>query len=122
MGGAIALKLNRMVQYRPPVHETFAALSDPRRLGILERLRRGDATIGQLAEQAGITLTGTKKHVAVLESVGLVSTRKVGRTRVCSLGPRRLDEEAAWIAAYQRDLEERLDHLGALLDSLKEEP
>ena len=110
-----------MVQYRPQVHETFAALSDPTRIAFLERLGRGDATIGQLADQAGMTLTGTKKHVAVLESVGLVSTRKVGRTRVCSLGPRRLDEEAAWIAAYQRVLEERLDHLEMLLERLKEE-
>lgn len=110
-----------MVQYQPPVHETFAALADPTRIGFLERLGQGDATIGQLAAQAGISLTGTKKHVAVLESAGLVTTRKEGRARVCTIGPRRLEREAAWIANYQRVLEERLDHLGKLLERLKAE-
>ena len=79
-------KLNQMVQYQPPVHETFAALADPTRIGFIERLGRADATISQLAAQADITLAGAKKHVQVLESVGLVSTRKEGRTRVCTLG------------------------------------
>lgn len=112
--------LNQMVQYQPPVHETFSALADPTRLGILETLRRDDASISELAEQAQISLTGTRKHVQVLESVGLVSTRKVGRTRMCTLGTRRLEREAAWIADYQRTLEERFDHLEDLLARLKE--
>ena len=110
-----------MVQYPAPVHETFAALADPTRIGFLERLRRGEATISQLAEQAGITLTGAKKHGTVLESAGLVTTRKEGRSRVCALGPNRLEEEAAWIADYRRVLEERFDHLGKLLDRITEE-
>lgn len=103
------------------MHQTFSALSDPTRLGFIERLRREDASISELAEQADITLTGTKKHVKVLESVGLVSTRKEGRTRICTLGPLRLEREAEWIENYRRTLEERLDHLGILLDRLKEE-
>lgn len=118
-----------MVQYRPsspnsgpPLHETFSALADQTRIGFLERLRRADATITDLAVQAEITLTGARKHVRVLESAGLISTRKEGRTRICSLGPRRLEHEAAWIADYQRTIEERLDHLGVLLDRLKERP
>jgi len=90
-------------------------------MGFLESLTRRDASITELARQAGISLTGTKKHVKVLESAGLVSTRKEGRTRVCRLGPRRLEREAAWIANYKRTIEERLDHLGELLDRLKEE-
>ncbi|HZW99602.1 MAG TPA: metalloregulator ArsR/SmtB family transcription factor [Trueperaceae bacterium] len=116
-----------MVQYPTepdltrPLHQTFAALSDPTRMGFLESLTRRDASITELARQAGISLTGTKKHVKVLESAGLVSTRKEGRTRVCRLGPRRLEREAAWIANYKRTIEERLDHLGELLDRLKEE-
>lgn len=119
-------KVNHMVQYQgtgpgAPLHETFAALADSTRIGFLERLTRRDASITELARQAGISLTGTKKHVQVLESVGLVSTRKEGRTRLCTLGPRRLEQEAAWIAGYQRTLEERLDHLGELLERLKEE-
>src|SRR5690606_34920283 len=91
--------LNHMVQYAntaqpgpPPMHETFAALADPTRLKFLERLRRSDASITQLAQQADISLTGTKKHVGVLESAGLVSTRKEGRTRICTLGRRGLEQ------------------------------
>lgn len=115
--------LNQMVQYqtRTPIHETFAALADPTRIAFLERLERADATITQLAERAGISLPGARKHVRVLEGVGLVRTRKQGRARVCTLGPRRLEREAAWLEGYRRTLEERFDHLGKLLDRLKEE-
>lgn len=115
--------LNQMVQYQTqaPIHETFAALADPTRIAFLERLERADATITQLAERAGISLPGARKHVRVLEGVGLVRTRKQGRARVCTLGPRRLEREAAWLEGYRRTLEERFDHLGKLLDRLKEE-
>lgn len=99
-----------MVQY------VFEAIADPTRRGILERLGRGDASISELADGFGMTLTGIKKHVGVLEAAHLVSTVKTGRVRTCKLGPRQLDEEAAWIAAYRRMLEERMDHLGAFLD------
>ncbi len=57
-----------------------------------------------------------KKHVALLERSGLVATRKVGRVRRCSLGRRRLDEEAAWLARYSQMVEDRLDRLAALVE------
>jgi uncharacterized protein YndB with AHSA1/START domain len=66
------------------------ALSDPTRRSILERLGRGPATIGQLAEPFGLTLNGLKKHVGILEDVDLVITNKVGRARECRLGPAQL--------------------------------
>ena len=52
-----------------------------------------ESTITQLAEPAGMSLTGMKKHVRVLEEAQLVTTEKVGRTRWCRLGPRRLDDD-----------------------------
>ncbi|HVV85710.1 MAG TPA: metalloregulator ArsR/SmtB family transcription factor [Kofleriaceae bacterium] len=94
----------------------FGAIADATRRGILERLGRGEASITELADGFGMTLTGMKKHVGVLEAARLVTTEKQGRVRTCRLGPRRLDEEAAWIATYRRMLEERLDHLGAFLE------
>src|SRR4051812_4124667 len=97
-----------MVQYQE-LDRTFGALSDPTRRAILERLGRGSATISQLAEPFGISLTGCKKHVAVLEEAGLVTTEKVGRARRCSLTPRRLDEVDEWMQMYRRMLDERLD-------------
>jgi DNA-binding transcriptional ArsR family regulator len=104
-----------MVQY-PQIDRAFAALADPTRRAILERLGRGNATITELAEPFGISLTGCKKHVRVLEEAQLVSTRKVGRARECSLGPRRLDDVQEWIEMYRRMLEERLDRFGELLE------
>lgn len=94
---------------------TFAALADPTRRELVERLGRGDASISELAEPYGISLTGMKKHVRVLEDAGLVTTAKVGRERRCSLGPRRLEDLEAWMDAYRRMLDERLDRFGELL-------
>lgn len=113
--GAHYATLNRMVQYAE-IDRTLAALADPTRRAILERLGRGDATITELAEPFGISLTGCKKHVQVLEDAELVTTRKVGRVRECSLGPRRLDDVQAWIETYRRMLDERLDRFGELLE------
>ena len=88
--------LNHMVQfYRTGFDASFAALSDATRRGVLEQLGRADASITDLAEKFHMTLTGMKKHVGVLEQAGLVTTKKVGRVRTCTLGVCRLEEEAA---------------------------
>lgn len=108
--------LNHMVQYAAALDETFTALGDPTRRGILERLARSDATISDLAQTFEMTLTGLKKHVRVLEDAGLVATKKVGRVRTCRLGPRRLDAEAAWMEQHRRMLESRLNRLEAFLE------
>jgi DNA-binding transcriptional ArsR family regulator len=105
-----------MVQYSDGLDETFGALADRTRRSILERLGAGEASISELADQFGMTLTGIKKHVSVLEDAGLVTTEKVGRVRRCRLGPRRLQQETAWIARYQEMLEARLDRLGEFLE------
>jgi DNA-binding transcriptional ArsR family regulator len=111
-----------MVQYGVRLDAAFGALADPTRRGILEQLGRSEASITELAHEFAMTLTGMKKHVHVLEHAQLVTTSKQGRVRTCRLGPRRLDDEAAWIDSYRRMLEERLDHLGAFLERTKEKP
>jgi DNA-binding transcriptional ArsR family regulator len=108
-----------MVQYAGRLDRTFAAVSDPVRRGILERLGRGTASISDLASSFDMTLTGMKKHVRVLEEAELVSTEKVGRVRTCRVGPLRLDQEAKWLATYQKMLEERLNSLGEFLERTK---
>jgi DNA-binding transcriptional ArsR family regulator len=105
-----------MVQYQSELDRSFAALADPTRRSILARLGQGAATITELAQPFGMSLTGLKKHVRVLEDVGLVSTEKTGRTRRCSLGPRRLEDARQWIDAYTRMLDARLDRFGELLE------
>ncbi len=90
---------------------SFAALSDATRRGVLEQLGRADASITDLAEKFHMTLTGMKKHIGVLEQAGLVATQKVGRVRTCKLGPRRLDEETAWLDGHRQLWASRFDAL-----------
>ena len=104
-----------MVHYSP-VDRTFAALADPTRRGILERLGRGSATISELAQPFGMSLTGMKKHVRLLEEARLVSTLKVGRARLCHLGPRRLDDVREWVEIYRQMVNDQMDRFGDLLD------
>lgn len=104
--------VSRMVQQQV-LNRAFGALSDSTRRGILTRLGEGPATIGELAEPIGMTLTGLKKHVQVLEDAGLVTTEKIGRSRQCRLGTDRLDDAMEWIVFYQRLWERRLDGLEA---------
>jgi len=108
-----------MVQYSSDLDTVFTAVADGTRRGILERLGRREASISELAEQFEMTLTGMKKHVQLLENAGLVRTQKIGRVRTCTLGPRRLNAEAAWIAKYHQMLEAQLDSLGEFLERTK---
>ncbi len=66
-----------------------------------------------------MTLTGMKKHVGVLEQAGLVTTEKVGRVRTCKLGPRRLEDETAWIERYRQLWDARFDELDKVVEELK---
>ena len=108
-----------MVQYRAIRLDTsFAALSDATRRGVLEHLGRTGASITDLAKKFHMTLTGMKKHVCVLEQAGLVTTKKIGRVRTCRLGPRRLEEETAWLERYRQRWDERFDELDRVVEEL----
>lgn len=112
--------LNHMVQYQPAqLDVSFAALSDATRRGILEQLGRADASITDLAEKFDMTLTGMKKHVAVLERAALVTTEKAGRVRICRLAMRALEEEAAWIERQRQLWSARFDELDKIVEHLK---
>ena len=106
-----------MVQYqRARFDSSFAALADATRRGVLEQLTRSDASITDLAEKFHMTLTGMKKHVAVLERAGLVATEKVGRVRTCKLGRRTLAEEAVWIERYRQLWATRFHELDQIIE------
>ncbi|MEA2405367.1 MAG: hypothetical protein QOE08_2014 [Thermoleophilaceae bacterium] len=111
-----------MVQYDSELNGSFAALSDPTRRAILERLGRGSATISELAGPTGMSLTGLKKHVQILEQAGLVTTEKRGRARYCRLGPRRLDDASQWIERYRRDWADRFDRLEDVIERKRGQP
>src|SRR6187549_4002864 len=110
-----------MVQYSGArLDASFGALSDATRRGVLEQLGRADASITDLAVKFHMTLTGMKKHVGVLEQAGFVTTEKVGRVRRCKLGPRRLEEETAWIERHHQLWRSRFDQLDKVVEDLKQ--
>jgi DNA-binding transcriptional ArsR family regulator len=109
-----------MVQFSTArLDASFAALSDATRRGVLERLGRADASISELADKFHMSLTGMKKHVAVLEHAGLVTTQKVGRVRTCKLGLSGLEQEAAWIERHRQLWDARFDELDTVVQELK---
>jgi DNA-binding transcriptional ArsR family regulator len=94
--------LNLMVQYPTTVDRAFAALADPTRRAVLERLGSGSAAISELAEPFGMSLTGMKKHVGLLEEAELVTTEKVGRVRRCTLVPYAFEGISTWLQRLDR--------------------
>ena len=111
-----------MVQYQEASASmrSFACRSRTRPdAAVLEQLGRADASITDLAEKFGMTLTGIKKHVGVLEQAGLVTTEKVGRVRTCKLGPHRLEEETVWLERHRQLWDSRFAELDNVLEELK---
>jgi DNA-binding transcriptional ArsR family regulator len=104
---------NQMVKHS--LDATFGALSDPTRRRIVERLTRGEASVGELAEPFDISLPAISKHLTVLEEAGLVARTKEGRTRRCRLIDHRMREALEWIATHGSFWEGQLDSLERFL-------
>src|SRR5436190_23868955 len=102
-----------------PLDATFAALSDPTRRAIVERLTRGEASVGELAEPFEISLPAVSKHLTVLEEAGLLVRIKEGRMRRCRLIEEPMREALEWIASYGSFWEGQLDSLEKLLAESK---
>jgi HAD superfamily hydrolase (TIGR01509 family) len=102
VGDAVLAILNLMVQYPTTVDRAFAALADPTRRAVLERLGSRSATISELAEPFGMSLTGMKKHIRLLEEAELVTTEKVGRVRRCMLAPYAFEGISTWLQRLDR--------------------
>jgi DNA-binding transcriptional ArsR family regulator len=90
---------------------TFAALSDPTRRAILERLAEGAATVNELAGPFPITVQAVSKHLRVLEHAGLIERGREGQLRPSRLRGAPLGEAAAWLASYRRFWTGRFDRL-----------
>ena len=91
-----------MVQYNATVDRAFAAIADPTRRAVLERLGAGSASISELAEPFGMSLPGMTKHVRLLEEADLVTTEKVGRVRRCMLAPYAFEGVSTWLQRLDR--------------------
>jgi DNA-binding transcriptional ArsR family regulator len=95
---------------------TFAALADPTRRALLSSLERGERTLSELADPLPMSLMAVQKHVGVLESAGLVETRKVGRSRVVRLRPQGLTPVAEWLRRSEERWNAAFDRLAAALE------
>ncbi len=99
----------------------FHSLGDPTRRAVVARLARGPATVSDLARQFPMSLPSFTQHLGVLESAGLVRSRKVGRVRTCSLAPGALRPVEHWLSRQRQQWEARLDQLDSFLSTLDPE-
>src|SRR3954454_11413961 len=106
----------------PEPATTFAALGDPVRRAIIDRLAERDATVKELAALFPISFQAVSKHVKVLEGAGLVSRSREGRTRPVRLEAEPLARSADWLEAHRRRVEARYERLDELLEEIKEHP
>jgi DNA-binding transcriptional ArsR family regulator len=96
----------------------FAALSDPTRRRIVERLARGSLTVGEIAAEFPISQPAISRHVRVLEESGLLARHVVGRVHHCTLAPDSMEKAAAWIVKQTAFWNGVLDRLGDTLNEL----
>jgi DNA-binding transcriptional ArsR family regulator len=97
----------------------FAALADPTRRAIIERLRGGDATVTELGAPFDMSQPAISKHLRVLEEAGLVKVGRVQQTRPRQLDPAPLQRVNAWLEEYREGMEASLDRLDAYLTKLQ---
>jgi DNA-binding transcriptional ArsR family regulator len=97
--------------------ETFAALADPTRRAILERLAEGEATVNELAEPFPISVQAVSKHLKVLERAGLIKRGRSAQLRPSRLQGAPLQQAVAWLETYRRFWEGRFDRLDERLQA-----
>ena len=98
---------------------TFAALSDPTRRSIVDRLTRGPATVNHLAAPFAISQQAISKHLAYLANAGLIERERDGRQNFCALRPQALREVSEWAEGYRRVWEANFQRLDTLLAEMK---
>lgn len=99
---------------------TFAALADPTRRAMLERLAQGPATVKELAEPFTITMPAISKHLKVLERAGLIERGREAQWRPAQLKAEPLKDASQWLEQYRQNWEKDLDRLEAYLRQLQD--
>lgn len=98
---------------------TFAALSDPTRRAMIERLSRGPASVRGLTQPFALSQQMISKHIACLVRAQLVTKKKRGRESVCSLRPKAIKTVNDWAIGYRQFWEESFDKLDAVVNEMK---
>ena len=103
-----------------PLTATFAALADPTRRAILQRLAAGEATVNELAEPFAISLPAISRHLKVLEQAGLISRGREAQWRPCRIETTALAELDGWVGRYRRLWDKQFDRMDAYLAHLQQ--
>lgn len=106
-----------MENHSDGLSDVYQALADPTRRGVLGRLGRGPASVSELAKPFAMALPSFVKHIRLLEGSGLITTRKQGRVRTCTLNRRRLAAAEAWLAEQRALWEARFDRMDQWLEN-----
>jgi DNA-binding transcriptional ArsR family regulator len=101
-----------------PLSMILAALADPTRRAIVEKLAKGEATVNTLAEPLDMSLPGVSKHLKVLQKAGLVVQGRDAQRRPCRLNPKRLQDVAKWAERFRRNWEESYERLDEYLSEI----
>jgi DNA-binding transcriptional ArsR family regulator len=101
------------------LNAVFAALADPTRRAIIERLASGEASVTELAEPFAMSLPAITKHLKVLERAGLITRGKEAQWRPCRLAPEPLREVSDWVEQYRQFWEQSFDRLEDYLRELQ---
>jgi len=106
-----------MENHSDGLSDVYQALADPTRRAVLGRLGRGPASVSELAKPFAMALPSFVKHIRLLEGSGLITTRKQGRVRTCTLNRRRLAAAEAWLAEQRALWEARFDRMDQWLEN-----
>ncbi|CAG7609267.1 ArsR/SmtB family transcription factor [Leucobacter soli] len=111
-----------MDKYLREIDLVFSALADPTRRAVVQRLGRGPGSVSELAREFPMALPSFMKHVGVLETSGLIRTRKSGRVRSCELNRDRLEAVEGWLTAQRRSWEKHVDRLQFFVEAEIDDP
>lgn len=102
------------------MNKTFSALAEPNRLHIIELLRDGPLTVGEIADRLGLQQPQVSKHLRVLSDAGLVEVQPSANKRIYKLQSQSLKELDSWLDSFRRMWEERFDRLDDYLQQMLE--
>src|SRR6201996_135841 len=103
------------------LNTTFAALSDPTRRAMIERLSRGPTSVHGLTEPFALSQQMISKHIAYLVRARIVTKKKRGRESVCTLRPEAIKKVSDWAMSYRRFWEESFDKLDVVVNQMKKD-
>lgn len=108
-----------MDNYGLELDSVFHALADPTRRAVIQRLGKGTATVSELAAPFSMALPSFVKHISVLERSRLITSRKRGRVRTCTLARENVIAAERWLGELRGQWASRYDNLDSLIAKLK---